>query len=46
MLTHAPSETLILRPDPAGAGVNGPRKQPFRARERRPGGRLASYLSR
>ena len=23
MLTHAPSETLILRPDPAGAGVNG-----------------------
>jgi len=23
MLTHAPSETLILRPDPARAGVNG-----------------------
>ncbi len=23
MLTHAPSETLILRPDPSGVGVNG-----------------------
>ena len=35
MLTNAPSETLILRPDPAAAGVNGGRrKRPFRTRER------------